>query len=105
MPEPQANPQTKAQDVLSNILQGKLNDVQSITPWIVNSNKLNNKILRILVQSLKDQEGWSDANILEVILFFDEAAEKGNLSNDLLKKIKEKPEMVDDMKSYLNPNS
>jgi hypothetical protein len=102
MPDPQVNQQPKAQDVLSNILQGKLNDLQSITPWIVQSAKLNNKILRTLVLSLREQEGWDDARILEIILFFDEAAEKNCITNEFLKDLKENPGKLEDLKQIVN---
>ncbi|MBP9758397.1 hypothetical protein KBD45_01770 [Candidatus Dojkabacteria bacterium] len=103
MPDTQVTQQnTKAQDILSGILQGKMTDVQSITPWIVKSSKLNNKILRIFAKSLKDDEGWDDTKILEMILFFDEAAERGNITNDFLGKMKSNPEFLNEIINYIS---
>ena len=103
MSEPQVlNQNTKAQDILSGILQGNMTDVQSITPWIVKSSKLNNKILRIFAQSLKEQEGWDDAKILEMVLFFDEAAETEKLTNKLLEELKTKPDLLSKLQEYIS---
>lgn len=103
MPDAQMTQQnTKAQDILSGILQGNMTDVQSITPWIVKSSKLNNKIMRVFAQSLKEQEGWDDAKILEMVLFFDEAAERGNITNDILDRMKVNPDYFNEILDYIS---
>lgn len=103
MPDAQMTQQnTKAQDILSGILQGNMTDVQSITPWIVKSSKLNNKIMRVFAQSLKEQEGWDDAKILEMVLFFDEAAETEKLTNKLLEELKTKPDLLSKLQEYIS---
>ena len=103
MPDAQMTQQnTKAQDILSGILQGNMTDVQSITPWIVKSSKLNNKIMRVFAQSLKEQEGWDDAKILEMVLFFDEAAETEKLTNKLLEELKTKPDLLSKLQKYIS---
>lgn len=87
----------KPTDNLKNIIKGDFTNIK-VDPdeIVIESPKIRNDILQALKAEYRKEGIYTDAQILNIILGLDEAAEKGLLTADLLSTLKKDPKIIND---------
>lgn len=86
-----SDPLAQLQDIAK---QGHSSDSFTPEQTIIYGNRMKNKFVRRIVKQYQDEGGLDNAALIELVLTMDQLIEDGTLTEDLLKKIEENPELL-----------
>lgn len=93
------NKNQKSEELLKKILKGQIDDIKvSELDTVIVGNKIPNEVLKYFVKEIRSQKLMDDTILVNVLLLLDEVVEKGLITKDTLKFIKENP---DSMKKFI----
>lgn len=79
---------------LVNIFQGKVDNLDLPVKLITTGKRMKNDAMRTFVRIYKENTGFSNEKILDVVLALDEAIEKEHLTDDLMDYISDNPDKI-----------
>lgn len=86
-------------EALLKIINGDTKDLHIPHKSIVTGKKIRNSILRKFVEKYRSLNKLTDAQLIDVIMSFDEVVEKELLTDDLLDQIRKDPSIINKLKS------
>lgn len=86
-------------EALFKIIKGDIRDLHVPHKSIVTGKKIRNSILRKFVEKYRSLNKLTDAQLIDVIMSFDEVVEKELLTDELLDKIRKDPSIINKLKN------